>query len=182
MTRNRKRFWVDPPLQVQMMAVVMSLVLCSLVLVAFSVLHGLREASAESQQAFHTLDWFSQAVRGPLILSASISLLSSALIILAWSHRFAGPLRVLSAGMQRLKQGNFSVPVRIRRMDTHQDLVGEFAAMQGALRNMLEADRKAAADAAQQLRRIAATLPQAEAASLEKTAASLKRLSSNYQI
>jgi nitrogen fixation/metabolism regulation signal transduction histidine kinase len=184
MTRNRKKFWVHPPLQVQMMIVVMSLIAASLALVSFSVFAGLQEAAARSRQAFHSLDWFIAAMRGPLILSLLISILSSVLIVLAWSHRFAGPLRVLSAAFQRLAHGNFAVTVRIRRMDTHQDLVSEFASMQDSLKKMIEDDRKAAADAAESLRRVCSRLPQSQAdtAQIEKALAELKGIGSKYQL
>jgi nitrogen fixation/metabolism regulation signal transduction histidine kinase len=148
---KRKQFWVDPPLQLQMLAVVVCLVVASLVLVSFSVVYGLREASEDARLLVHSMDWVSDTMRAPLLLSSAISLLASGLITLIWSHRFAGPLRVLSAAMARLKAGNLSVPVRIRKMDTHQDLVKEFAAMQDALRAMVEEDRKKAHELAKKL-------------------------------
>lgn len=182
MKRQRKRFWVDPPLQLQMIALVMVLVCGSLALVCFSAFQGLREAAERSSQVLYDLDWFGQAMRAPLILSSLISLLSSVLIALAWSHRFAGPLRVLAAEIRRLKEGNFSVPVRIRRLDTHQGLIAEFSAMQEALKGKAEADRKAAAQAAEELSRLAAGLPKDQADRIEKIASAVKRLGSGYQL
>lgn len=172
MTHKRKQFWVDPPLQFQMIAVIMALVVSSLALVSFSVLHGLHEASVDSKQIFHSLDWVNETVRGPLILSTAISLLASILITVVWSHRFAGPLRVLSAGVQRLKQGNLSIPMRIRRMDTHQDLIHEFSSMQDALRKIVESDRQAAAQAAKELRKL----------DLEKLAVTVENLGAGFKL
>lgn len=148
---KRKQFWVDPPLQLQMLAVVIALVVSSLALVSYSVIYGLEEASEASRQIFHSLEWISETMRAPFLLSSAISILASALITLIWSHRFAGPLRVLSAAMARVKAGNLAVPVRIRKMDTHQDLVREFSVMQDSLRERVEEDRKKAAELAKKL-------------------------------
>lgn len=169
---KRKQFWVDPPLQLQMLAVVMALVVCSLALVSFSVIHGLREASEYSRQIFHSIEWIGDTIRGPLLLSSAISLLASALITLIWSHRFAGPLRVLSAAMGRLKNGNLSVPVRIRKMDTHQELVREFSVMQDNLRALIEEDRRKAEELAKKL----------EDAGHKDLAAEARALVSRYQL
>lgn len=182
MKRQRKKFWVDPPLQFQMIALVLALVVGSLALVAFSVLSGLRQAAESSQQVLYSLEWFGQAVRAPLVLSSLISLLSSVLIALAWSHRFAGPLRVLVAEIQRVKEGNFSIPVRIRRMDTHQGLISEFSAMQAALKSRAETDRAAAAAAAEELSRLASGLSKDQADRIERIASAVKRLGAGYQL
>ena len=141
-SQKRRRFWIDPPLQLQMLATVMVLVVGSIFLVSYSVFHGLEGASLESRQLFHSLDWVRETVRGPMLISACISVLASAIIALIWSHRFAGPLRVLSAAMARISQGNLSVPVRIRQSDTHQELVHEFARMQESMGERLSAVRR----------------------------------------
>lgn len=171
-THKRKQFWVDPPLQLQMLAVVMALVVCSLALVSFSVIYGLKEASEHSRQIFHSIEWVGDTIRPPLLLSSAISLLASALITLIWSHRFAGPLRVLSAAMGRLKNGNLSVPVRIRKMDTHQELVREFSVMQESLRALVEEDRRKAEELAKKL----------EEAGHKALAAEARAVSSRYQL
>ena len=169
---KRKQFWVDPPLQLQMLAVVVSLVVASLVLVSFSVVYGLREASEDARLLVHSMDWVSDTMRAPLLLSSAISLLASGLITLVWSHRFAGPLRVLSAAMARVRNGNLAVPVRIRKLDTHQDLVKEFAAMQDALRQLVEADRAQAEALAKKL----------EEAGRKDLAAEARGLASKWQL
>ncbi len=156
----RRRFWVDPALQLQMLAMVMALVLGSVFLVVFSVLHGLEEASLESRQIFHSMDWIREAVRGPLLVSACISAVASALLALVWSHRFVGPLRVLCAAISRLAQGDFSMPVKIRRSDAHQEMIQEFAQMQECLRQNLGADLKAVEAAAHRLKESLSLLPQ----------------------
>ena len=147
--QKRRRFWVDPPLQFQLLTVIMSLVLASIFLLAYSVFHGLEEASLASHQIFHSTDWLRHTVRGPMIVSASIAVLASGLITLVWSHRFAAPLRVLAAAMERLGQGDFSGPVRIRKSDAQQEVIREFAQMQEHLRLKLDADFKALEAAAQ---------------------------------
>jgi nitrogen fixation/metabolism regulation signal transduction histidine kinase len=141
---KRKQFWIDSPLQLQMLGYIMFLVTASLLLVSFSILRGLSTASAQSRQIFHSLDWVRQTIMEPLLLSSSLSILASGLIVLIWSHRFAGPLRVLSAGFARLKQGNIAVPIRIRVTDSHQELVKEFAQAQESLRERLKKIDKAA--------------------------------------
>jgi methyl-accepting chemotaxis protein len=141
---KRKQFWIDSPLQLQMLGYVLFLVAASLLLVSFSILRGLSTASAQSRQIFHSLDWVRQTILEPLLLSSSLSILASGLIVLIWSHRFAGPLRVLSAGFSRLKQGNLAVPIRIRATDSHQELVKEFAQAQEALHERLKKIERAA--------------------------------------
>ena len=138
---KRQQYWVDAPLQLQMVGYVLVIVSASLLLTAFSVYRGVQEASFQSHQIFHGLDWIKETLRAPLLLASAISLLASGLLTLFWSHRFAGPLRVLSAGIARVRHGNFAVPVKVRVTDAHQDLAGEFQKMQDELRGMIEADR-----------------------------------------
>ncbi len=157
---QRRRFWVDPALQLQMLVLVMALVLGSIFLVAFSVLHGLEEASLESHEIFHSMDWIRATMRGSLLVSACISGLASAVLALIWSHRFVGPLRVLCAAISRLAQGDLSVPVRIRKSDAHQELIHEFAQMQERLHHSLGADLQAVETAARRLQQAASQLPE----------------------
>jgi nitrogen fixation/metabolism regulation signal transduction histidine kinase len=140
MNSQRRKFWVDPPLQIHLVTVVLALVCGSVALMSYSVIHGLAEASEATHELFHSREWMLQAARGPLAIGGAISILASALLALAWSHRFAGPLRVLSGAMERLSQGDFSTPVRIRSSDTHHELVEEFGRMQAGLRYRLEGD------------------------------------------
>jgi methyl-accepting chemotaxis protein len=138
---KRKQYWVDAPLQIQMVGYVLVLISGSLSLTAFSVWRGIQEASFESHELFHPIEWINGALRAPLILAAAISLLAAGLLTLFWSHRFAGPLRVISAGIARLRHGNLAVPVRVRVTDAHQELASEFQKMQEELRRMIETDR-----------------------------------------
>ena len=159
-SQERRRFWVDPSLQVHLLATVLALVVGSVVLVSYSVVHGLEEAALDTHELFHSLEWIRHALRGPIIISGAISILASALIALVWSHRFAGPLRVMSAAMGRLAQGNFSVPFRIRRSDTHHELAAEFSTMQEGLRARLGGDMHSLQDAAQRLEEVLERVPQ----------------------
>ncbi|HEX4046413.1 MAG TPA: hypothetical protein VH309_01185 [Elusimicrobiota bacterium] len=138
---KRQQYWVDAPLQLQMVGYVLVLISASLGLTALSVWRGVQEASFESHQIFHSLEWINGALRAPLILASAISLLAGGLLTLFWSHRFAGPLRVLSAGISRVRHGNLAVPVRVRLTDAHQELAAEFQKMQEELGKMLAADR-----------------------------------------
>ncbi len=140
-TYKRQQYWVDAPLQIQMVGYVLVLISASLGLTALSVWRGLQEASLESHQIFHSLEWIDSALRAPLILASAISLLAGGLLTLFWSHRFAGPLRVISAGIARVRHGNLAVPVRVRVTDAHQEFAAEFQKMQEELRKMIESDR-----------------------------------------
>ena len=98
---KRKQFWVDASVQLQMLGYVLALVVATLLLVSFSVIRGQTQASSESRQIVHSLDWVRETLRGPLAISSCLSILAAGLLTLIWSHRFAGPLRVLSAAMSR---------------------------------------------------------------------------------
>jgi nitrogen fixation/metabolism regulation signal transduction histidine kinase len=145
---KRKQYWVDAPLQIQMVGYVLLLISASLSLTALSVWRGIQEASYDSHQIFHSLEWINGALRAPLILASAISLLAGGLLTLFWSHRFAGPLRVISAGIARVRHGNLAVPVRVRVTDAHQEFAAEFQKMQEELRRMVAKDRAHVAAAA----------------------------------
>lgn len=144
---KRQQYWVDAPLQLQMVGFVVLLISASLLLTAFSVFRGVQEASISSRQIFHSIEWIKGALRAPLLLASAISLLAGGLVTLFWSHRFAGPLRVISAGIARVRHGNLAVPVRIRTTDAHQEFAREFQLMQDELRKMIAADRAHLAEA-----------------------------------
>lgn len=144
---KRQQYWVDAPLQLQMVGFVVLLISASLLLTAFSVFRGIHEASVSSRQIFHSVEWITGALRAPLLLASAISLLAGGLLTLFWSHRFAGPLRVISAGIARVRHGNLAVPVRIRTTDAHQEFAREFQLMQEELRKMIAADRAHLAEA-----------------------------------
>lgn len=182
--QKRRRFWVDPPLQLQMLATMMVLVVGSVFLVAYSVMHGLDEAAMDSQQIFHSLDWVRDNVRGPLMFSSAIAVLASAMIALIWSHRFAGPMRVLSASLARISEGNLSVPVRIRKSDMHQDLIQDLARMQEKMRGRLEEDIRNMKSAAALIERNLANIPDKEGdrCSAEALISELRASGSRYQL
>ncbi|MEQ1918727.1 MAG: hypothetical protein ABL955_05965 [Elusimicrobiota bacterium] len=144
---KRQQYWVDAPLQLQMVGFVVLLISASLLLTAFSVFRGVQESSISSRQIFHSLEWIKGALRAPLLLASAISLLAGGLVTLFWSHRFAGPLRVISAGIARIRHGNLAVPVRVRTTDAHQDFAHEFQLMQDELRKVIAEDRAHLAEA-----------------------------------
>lgn len=148
---KRQQYWVDAPLQLQMLGFVLFVVAASLLLTCFSVYRGVQESSAASLQLVHNIDWIKQAMRGPLLLASLISLIAAGLLTLFWSHRFAGPLRVLSAGIARVRHGNLAMPVRVRETDAHQELVREFSLMQDELRRRVAEDRALVAEAVERL-------------------------------
>jgi nitrogen fixation/metabolism regulation signal transduction histidine kinase len=179
---KRKQFWIDSPLQLQMMGYVLVLVTASLLLLSFSALRGLESAADQTKQFFFSLDWVHDAIRAPMMIAATLSILASGVVTLLWSHRFAGPLRVMSAAMARLRQGNFSVPVRVRKTDTHQDLMGEFAKMQEDVRAMLERDRHHTQDAVKKLERLAEKISADHHEELAAVAAELKKVGADFQL
>ncbi len=138
---KRQQYWVDAPLQLQMVGYVLVLIAAALLLTAFSVYRGVTESSLQSHELFHSLEWVKDSLRAPLMLASAISLLAGGLLTLFWSHRFAGPLRVISAGIARVRHGNLAVAVRVRTTDAHQELAAEFQGMQEELKKMIEADR-----------------------------------------
>ena len=144
---KRQQYWVDAPLQLQMVGFVVLLISASLLLTAFSVFRGVQESSISSRQIFHSLEWIKGALRTPLLLASAISLLAGGLVTLFWSHRFAGPLCVISAGIARIRHGNLAVPVRVRTSDAHQEFAREFQLMQDELRKMIAEDRAHLAEA-----------------------------------
>ena len=156
---KRQQYWVDAPLQIQMVGFVLLLISASLLLTAFSVFRGVQEASVSSRQIFHSLEWIKSALRAPLLLASAISLLAGGLITLFWSHRFAGPLRVISAGIARIRHGNLAVPVKVRTSDAHQEFAREFQLMQEELRKMVEDDRARVGEATAHLEAADKALP-----------------------
>lgn len=171
---KRQQYWVDAPLQLQMVGYVLVIVAASLLLTAFSVYRGVTESSIQSHELFHSLEWVKDSLRAPLMLASAISLLAGGLLTLFWSHRFAGPLRVISAGIARVRHGNLAVPVRVRTTDAHQELAAEFQGMQDELKKMIEADRA----------RVAAAVAHLEAASPDVDAAltELKQACTQYHL
>lgn len=179
---KRQQYWVDAQLQLQMVSYVLFIVAVSLLLTSFSVYRGVQESSAASLQLVHNIDWIKQAMRAPLLLASIICLIASGLITLFWSHRFAGPLRVLSAGISRVRHGNFAVSVRVRDTDAHQDLVREFALMQEDLRKLLQQDRARVQEAVERLEAAEDSLNDDARAEVGKALDSLRRAYTSYHL
>ena len=173
-TYKRQQYWVDAPLQLQMVGYVLLLISASLGLTALSVWRGIQEASIESHQIFHSLEWINGALRAPLILASAISLLAGGLLTLFWSHRFAGPLRVISAGISRVRHGNLAVPVRVRDTDAHQEFAAEFQKMQDELSKTIAADRAHIAAAVASL--------ESEPADVDAALSELKKACTHYHL
>jgi nitrogen fixation/metabolism regulation signal transduction histidine kinase len=179
---KRQQYWVDAPLQLQMVSYVLFITAVSLLLTAFSVYRGVQESSAASLQLVHNIDWIKQAMRAPLLLASVICLIASGLLTLFWSHRFAGPLRVLSAGIGRVRHGNFAMPVRVRDTDAHQDLVREFSLMQDELRKKIGEDRAKVAEAIEILEAAESEASGETKAAVSKALDSLRGACASYHL
>jgi len=181
---KRQQYWVDAPLQLQMVGYILILVSATLAFSAFNIWSGIREASNESHQIFHSLEWITSALRAPLILSSAISLLACGLLTLFWSHRFAGPLRVISAGVSRIRHGNLAVPVRVRLTDAHREFAAEFQKMQEELRKMIEKDRAHVAAAAASIEAAEKALEEGREADtdLAKALSEIKQACTQYHL
>lgn len=139
---KRKQFWIDPTSQLKVLAFVLGLLTASLLLCFVSMDRGLEQAAIETQRNYFPIDWARAALRAPFVFSSAIILLGGAMITLLWSHRFIGPILVITAGLRRIQEGNLKVEVRIRDTDELRDTVGDFEAMQAALRRQVGEDRE----------------------------------------
>ena len=171
MDQKRKMFWIDAPIQFQLLGFVLAAVSGSVVLVSFMVHRGLHAESERLKQIFFSLDWVDRTMLPPLLMSAAICVLASAVITLLWSHRFAGPLRVLSAAMHRAAEGDLSSPLRVRETDTLKNLIADFAKMQAGLREAVEADQKRLDGLGRKLHDLVESLPKDHSARKELSAA-----------
>ena len=141
MNPQRRKFWVDAALQSEILAAALLLVLAALAIAGVSVVRGLEEATARSGIYYHSLDWTLTQIRGPLAIAWTIAIVAAGLVTLLWSHRLAAPLRVLSAAFERLGEGRFAGPLRVRSSDAHRALIEEFSRMESRLRTMLSEER-----------------------------------------
>lgn len=182
--QKRRRFWIDATVQLQIMGYVMALVTASLLLTTLSVRRGLAEASQKSNQIFHSLEWVERAMSGPLAASALLCTLAGALITLLWSHRFAGPLRLLSTAMGRIGEGDFSSRLRVRRSDALIAVVEDFARMQEDLRAMLAEDHKRIDEIRLRLSEISQNLPEKHSSrsEIEELLILLQGVASRYKL
>ncbi|MBI4677115.1 MAG: methyl-accepting chemotaxis protein [Elusimicrobia bacterium] len=183
-SKKRRQFWIDPPVQAHMLLTVLVLVTASVLLVSYSMARGLEAAFSQSGQLFHPMGWCAQKLRLPMALSMAVAILASGLVALVWSHRFAGPLRVLAAAIERLKDGDFSVGVRVRDNDTLKEIVDEFSQMQQALAAKIASARGKAAILGGRLAELAAELPEGHPArpQLETISREIKEIWTEYRL
>ena len=138
---KRKRFWIDPAAQLKILAFVLGLLASSLVLCWLSVDRGLAQTAGELHRQYIPIDWARAALRAPFFFSGAIILLGGAMVTLLWSHRFVGPILVITAGLRRIQEGNLKGEVRIRDTDALRETVNDFTAMQAAIRRHVDEDR-----------------------------------------
>lgn len=151
---KRKRLWIDPSSQLQVLAFVLGLLAAALVLCYVSMDRGLEQAALDARRNYIPVDWARAALRAPFAFSSVIILLGGAMLTLLWSHRFIGPILVITAGLRRLQEGNLKVEVRIRDTDALKDTVSDFESMQAALRRHVGEDRERLSALQQRLGRL----------------------------
>lgn len=183
-SKKRRQFWIDPPVQAHMLLTLLVLVTASVLLVSYSMAKGLEAAFTQSGQPFHPLDWCAQKMRLPMALSMTVAIVASGLVGLVWSHRFAGPLRVLAAAIERIKAGDLSLTLKVRDNDTLKEIVDEFSSMQQALRERIAADRDRADAVSSRLAEVAAGLPKDHSSrpELERMSREIKEIGTRYRL
>ncbi|MBI5882803.1 MAG: methyl-accepting chemotaxis protein [Elusimicrobia bacterium] len=183
-SKKRRQFWIDPPVQAHMLLTVMVLVTASVLLVSYSMARGLENAFAQSGQLYQPMSWCAMKMRLPMALSMTVSILASALVALLWSHRFAGPLRVLAASIERLKAGDFLGSVRVRDNDALREIVDEFSMMQSILRGRIATDRARAQTTSSKVAEVAEKLGKDHPArrELESIALEIKEICAGYRL
>ncbi|MBI4347883.1 MAG: methyl-accepting chemotaxis protein [Elusimicrobia bacterium] len=181
---KRKRFWIDPSTQLKILAFVLGLLAVSLVLCWLSVDRGLEQTAGELHRQYIPIDWARAALRGPFFFSGAIILLGGAMVTLLWSHRFVGPILVVTAGLRRIQDGNLKGEVRIRDTDALRETVNDFCAMQAALRRHVGEDRERVAAIEQRLAHLADKLDGNASArrELESIRDEVKKLTAFFQL
>ena len=139
---KRKKFWIDASLQVKFLAFVLLLLSATILVLYLSLDRGLEQAAEKAQALFLPVSQARAALRTPLILSGSITLIAGLLLTFLWSHRFIGPLKVLANSFKRIREGDLTQEPRIRSTDVLHDLVGAATSMQRELKNQLNQDRR----------------------------------------
>lgn len=167
-----------------MLVFVLTLVIGSLLVASVSAHRGLQAASIRSGHLFHSLDWIITALRLPLATAVAFCVLSSAVLTVFWSHRFAGPLRVLTAAMAKLSEGDFTSALRIRRWDALSVLAEDFLRMQEGLKAIVAADHKNSLEISRRLTHLSHTIPEDHPsyAEIQQLAHDVKAIGSRYQI
>lgn len=167
-----------------MMVFVMTMVVGSLILTSVSVQRGLQEASARSGHLFHSIDWIIEALRLPLTAAAAFCAAASAVLTLLWSHRFAGPLRVINEAMSKISQGDLTSPLKIRRWDALRSTAEDLLIMQESLKSLHKSERDKALELSSRMVSLSKSLPEnhSSRSELQQLAHDVKDLGSRYQI
>lgn len=92
-----------------------------------------------------TLEWLIRSRATGLL--AGCALVGVLVAILAWygvrvSHRIAGPMIPIRRALERIRQGDFSQPIRIRDTDLLHELVGDLNSTFDAMRQRIEVLQK----------------------------------------
>ncbi len=132
---------MDGPLQFEIIAIILILTMAASASVALWSWKGLEEASYKSGESYHSIQWTFAALKGPAALSILVGALAAALAAFFWSHRIDAPLRVLAAAFERLGEGRFGAPVRLRAGDAHKELAAEFSRMEQGLKKLIDQER-----------------------------------------
>ena len=181
---KRRRFWIDAPTQLGILAYVLGLLAVSLILSFLSMDRGLAQTAQETHRLYIPVDWARESLRGPFALSAAIILIGGGVLTLLWSHRLVGPLLVLTAGLRRIREGNLKADVKVRDTDSLQDTVEDLSEMQSAIRRHVEEDRERIAAVDQRLGQLSQRLAHDGGAKreLEEIQEELRKVTSFFQL
>ncbi|MBI3549425.1 MAG: methyl-accepting chemotaxis protein [Elusimicrobia bacterium] len=140
---KRKKFWIDPPIQTRMLRFVVGMMAVSLLVAYFSMDRGLEQAAAQSERAFISVGWARDALLAPFYVAFFTTLLAGVVMTVLWSHKYIGPLMVLTAGIRRIREGDLTGEEKTRDTDELVGLVQDFISMRDALRRKANHDRQA---------------------------------------
>jgi len=86
-----------------------------------------------------TADFIMPIMLGTLIIVTLLAAAATIIVTLLTSHKIAGPLYRLKIELDKMKNGDFSSPVRVRTKDQLQNIASNFEEMRLNLKNSVKA-------------------------------------------
>ncbi|MBI4052232.1 MAG: hypothetical protein HY400_06975 [Elusimicrobia bacterium] len=119
----RKRFWINVPLQLNIVYFVSILLAITAVILFLTVNKSMIQISDKTHQIFLPIETIRRAIQLPYLFSGFICLLAAAVLTLLWSHRFVGPLKVIENALKNLSDGKYDFEIRSRETDALKDII-----------------------------------------------------------